>query len=177
MYRNTFRGRGRGRGGRRLTPYGQRNIGERDGTIPRPTPDQYLAGGTSRERAISRAKDDLKLANDWKTYFEKLFERGRYSIPRPMYTHLVPEADTLNTAIDKKIQETKDACKIIIEEHLNACIGTAETNIANPPETAEKTMLESVTKLLHDQQKETLQAMIATMAQTFRETMRQSQNN
>lgn len=177
MYRNSFRGRGRGRGFRRSTPYGQRNVSETDNTIPRPTPEANLTGSDTKERAIAKANDDARLARDWKTYFEKYFEKERYSIPRPSNSHLVPEAEIVNKVIDGIILEAKEKCKNAMHEHLLAYIEKAEERVKNPPDSAEQQMMVNVAKILQSQQEASLKVMIEAMARTVKETLQQQNQN
>ena len=65
MFKKPFRGRGRGLG-QKYQPYPRRQE-EEDIKLPRPTPDHLLSGTTTQERAAAKAKDDLRLAKDWKT--------------------------------------------------------------------------------------------------------------
>ena len=145
MYRNSrSRGRGRGRGTVRYKPYG-RPTNKEDNRTPRPTPEASLQGATPQEKAVPRAKDDLRLAKDWKIFFEKYFdlrlakdwkiffekyfERDRYIIPRPANSHLVPGREKLNSKIDETLGRAKTECSEAISTHLVVEIESAEERI------------------------------------------------
>ena len=144
LFKKHSRGRGRGRG-QRYQPYLRRHD-EEDNRLPRPTPDHLLSGDTSQEKTTAR--DDLRLANDWKVYFQKYFERERYRLPRPTDSHRVPDADTLNAKLDGILDSTKTQCKEAIEEHLNSVVIQAENRVKNQPKPAEANLVEEVSKLV-----------------------------
>lgn len=173
MYRNSrSRGRGRARGAMRYKPYG-RSTDMEDNRIPRPTPEASLQGTTPQEKAIARAKDDLRLAKDWKTFFDKYFERERYTIPRPANSHLIPGEDRLNTKIDEILGRAKTECSEAISAHLATEIESAEERIKNPPKPVELNMLEDVTKLLKEQQRSSMQTMMEYIGKTMKEVLAQ----
>ena len=129
MYRNSSsRGRGRGRGTVRYKLYG-RPTDKEDNRTPRPTPETSLQGATPQEKAVPRAKDDLRLVKDWKTFFEKYFERDRYIIPRSANSHLVPGREKLNSKTDEILGRAKTECSEAISTHLVVEIESAEERI------------------------------------------------
>ena len=133
MFKKHFRSRGQ-----RYQSYPCRHD-EEDNRLPCPTPDQLLSGAASQEKATATAKDDLRLANDWKVYFQKYFERERYRLPRSIDSHRVPDADTLNTKLEGILDSTKTQCKEAIEEHLNSVVIQAENRVKNPPNPRKQT--------------------------------------
>lgn len=178
MYRNTYRGRARGarsmraRGARSMGPYQQRTTN----TTPRATPESLLTGSSQKERALAKARDDLRVANEWQAHFRRYFEEEGFNIPRPSNCHRIPEAETLLSTIDGILAETRTKCKEAVQTHVQGLIDKAEENIKNPPETAQQSLLSDMAKLLHTQQKESMQAMISAMAMTFKDVLKQSQN-
>lgn len=173
IFKKTFRSRG-GRGrGQRSRPY-PRRYEEEDNRLPRPTPEHLLDGKTSQEKAAARAKDDLRLARDWQTYFQKHFERERYRLPRPGNTHLLPEAEALQEKIDSILDDARTKCKEAIEEHLKSVITTAEDRVKNPPKPAEASLLEEVSKLV-TQSQQNWEFMMAHMGRTMKEVLTQQE--
>ena len=154
----------------RYKPYGRPTDTE-DNRTPRPTPETSLQGATPQEKAVARAKDDLRLAKDWKTYFEKYFERERYTIPRPANSHLVPRGEMLNSKIDEILGRAKTECSEAISTHLVAEIESAEERIKNPPKPAELNMLEDVAKILKEQQRDSMQTMLGYIGRTMKEVL------
>ena len=171
MFRNSFRGRGRGRGrgARNMGPYQSERA-----TTPRATPESQLTGSTQRERALAKAKDELRIAKEWQTHFHSYFEGEGFTIPRPSNCHRVPEAEALLSTIDGIITELRERCKEAVQHHIQGLIEKAEENIRNPPATAEQSLLNDMAKLLHSQQQENMQAMISAMAMTFKEALKQN---
>lgn len=167
MYGNSFRGRGRGRGNRRPTPYSRREPSRTDLTIPRPTPEHLLTGSNCTEKEVAKAKDEARLARDWLTYFEKTFERERYSLPRPTNTHLLPGQEKINSRIDDILTDTKNKCKEVIEDHLKTCIIEAEERMNNPPKSADERMWESLSRRFESYQEASMKNLIDTMTRTM----------
>lgn len=176
MYRKSFRARGRGRAGGRIgrpAPYDRQE--NNDTTIPKSTPDERLSGSNTTERAIARAKDDARVARDWKSFFERLFERDRYTIPRPPKTHLTPEATSLNEEIDNILKETKTRCKDVILNHLDSCIQKAEERANNPPKSADEKLWETLEERLARFSEVSLQNMVETVTRTMIHLTKHSQ--
>ena len=131
-----------------------------------PTPDERLPGVTTAEKAVSRAKDDVRLANDWKSYYAKHFERERYTLPRPSDTHQMPDSDTINKKIDEILSGAITQCKDAIDQHLLTCIAAAEERIKNPPASSEE-MWRNMTKKFESHYERTMRAMMDNLARTM----------
>lgn len=132
-----------------------------------PTPDTRLPGGTTTEKAVARARDDIRLAKDWQTYYMKMFERKRYTLSRPTNTHLLPDADRINGLLDNILSEAITKCKESIDEHLQSCIQAAEEKAENPPESAETQMWQKITKKFESHYEATMQNMMEAMTKTI----------
>ena len=98
MFKNSYRGRGkgRGRGTRRPAPYTHRTPRGTDDKLPMPTPDERLPGVTTAEKAVSRAKDEVRLANDWKSYYTSIL-RGKDTHCQDHLTHIKCQTRTQST--------------------------------------------------------------------------------
>ena len=174
MYHSkNYRGRGRGRG-QKYQPYPRQSEGE-DRRLPHPTPENMLSGTTTLERTVSKAKDDVRLATDWKTYFEKYFERERYHLPRPTDSHRVPKADSLNTKLDEILNSAKQRCREAIDEHLQDVSRRAEDRVNNPPKPAEASLAEEVSKLVQ-QSAQQWEFIMRHMGRTMNEVLEQREN-
>ena len=170
MFKNTYRGRGRGRG-QRHQPY-SRHQGEEDSRLPRPAPDHTLKVRTAEERTIAKEQDNLRLARDWKTYFQRYCEWERYRLPRPSDSHRVPEADALIEKIDAILQDTKTQVKETIDSHLETVIQNTEERIKNPPKPAETSLMEQMSKLVQQQQL-SYEFMMKNMGRTINKVLQQ----
>ena len=170
MYGNTHRdrGRGRGRGTRQPTPYPhvRPTSVDRD-RLPSPLPDDKLLGSSPSEKTLSRANDDVRLANDWKTYYDKYFERDRYSLPRPSDTHRMPEPEAINAKIDAILAATVIQCSGAIKEHLQSCITAAEEKVKNPPASKEELMWRNLTARFESHYERTMSSMMDDLARTM----------
>ena len=62
-----------------------------------------------------------------------MFEKEEVKIRRPPNTHEAPGADALNERIDRVIQATLGEWQIIINDHLDNMVKTAENKAANSP--------------------------------------------
>ena len=152
MYRNRessrSRGRGqsRGRGHRfersnhRATPY-TRETSDKPTTVPLPTPEDRLPGFSPTERAVAKAKDDLRLAKEWQEHFNKMFEKEEFRLPYPRHCNLVPKADNLSSRLEAVLKDTVSKCKELIDDHTNHLIKEAEERISNPPVSAEQQVM------------------------------------
>ena len=170
MYHNAHRGRGRGRGRgtRRPAPYAHvRTAPAFDGRFPSPVPEEKLSGTTPSEKTLARAKYDVRVANDWKTYYAKYFERGRYTPPRPSDTHRMPDADVINSKIDAILSTTVNQFAQAIEEHLQSCIAAAEDRVQNPPASKEELMWRSLTERFVSHYEKTMSSMMENLARTM----------
>ena len=165
-----FRGRVRGKAPR-YQPYLRRHDDD-DTRLPHPTSEHRLTGSTPEERMSARERDNVRVAKDWKTYFMKYFEREKYTILRPLDSHRVPEANTLNTIIDENLSNTKTQVKEVIETHLDTVIEAAEERLRNPHKPAEMNLLEQVTKLVQQQQLD-YEFMLKNMGRTINEILQQ----
>ena len=142
------RGRSQRRGAPRSAPY-SRPPREKHRLTPRATPDDQLVGATTSERAIARARDDLRLAKEWSQWFKTGFENHELSLSSPRNCHLIPNADAFKPQIDTILQEATTSIKGTIEEHCQQLIAEAEHKIQNPPLSLEQ----QIFKLMQDQQK------------------------
>ena len=140
MYKNdkSLQGCGRGRGQRgfgrgsyRPAPY-IRPTNEVAELLPRPTSDDQLPGFTATERAMARARDDIRVAKAWQTHFNQVFEKEEYMLPTPRNSHQVPRAESLKLSLDEVLKDTVSRCKTKIDEHLQGLIREAEDEISNP---------------------------------------------
>ena len=128
MYRGRgrdYKSQSRGRDFRRPTPYMGRT--PEDPTLPAPTPDHLLVHDrNSLGHHTAKTKDDIRVAKDWKSYYERYFERERYTIPRPAETHPAPDYATLHEKLAAVFNNTKETVKTTVAEHLQEVITKAE---------------------------------------------------
>ena len=166
----SFRGRGRGAPrGRRPAPYRRHEREDSDLTIPKSAPDHMLAGGSTTEQAVARAKDDARLARDWQTWYSKHFERDEYNIPRPAQSHRLPDSATINEKIDTILKEAKSNCREAIHEHLQSCIEKAMERERNPPSSAADIQFQQWMERMEQYQKTSILNAIATMTRAAQE--------
>ena len=75
--------------------------------LPKTRPDHLLQHvGSSQYREVARAREEARVARDWPTFFDKVFERSKVSIHHPPHTHLLPNYETLKGKLDEVVTET-----------------------------------------------------------------------
>ena len=116
---------------------------------------------------MSRAKGDVRLSNDWKSYYTKHFERERYTLPSPSDIHQMPDSDTINKKIDEILPGAITQCKDAIDQHFLACIAAVEERTRNPPALSEEIMWQIMTKKFESHYERTMTAMMDNLARTM----------
>lgn len=152
-HRGSFR-----RASRRPNPYPrQRHDSE---ILPQARPDYMLThDGSSQGMAVARAREEARLARDWKTLFSKMFERNEVEVRMPPKTHMVPAAEKLREIIDTINKETLTKWQEAIISHLTEVEENAEERAANPVNRDQQLLISTVATTIEATVKHLLEQM------------------
>lgn len=88
--------------------------------------------GSSQVLAVVRAKEEARVARDWKMLYSKMFERKEVEIRKPPKSHLVPASETLYEKIEAVNKETLTKWEEVKMAHLTEVEVDAAKRAANP---------------------------------------------
>ena len=158
-YRVLRGGRTRRGSAHRHEPYHNRDQ-ER---LPKIRPDHLLQhDGSSQGREVARAREEARVARDWRTFFAKAFERSEITIHHPRHIHLVPNYETLKGKLDEVVMETLKRMQETIDSHLDETATNAEARAENPSNRDQELLIATVATTVEATVKQILERMKLT---------------